>query len=195
MLTKCTGNNQTNHFGHAGLILPVRFCVSSFLFGDIMSKRFTDTEKWKDDWFFSLTANEKLLWFYILDNCDHAGIWKASWSQVSIFIGHITDISKFDSRMIQVKQDTYFIPKFLVYQYGNEWWKSKIRAHLSAVKILKSIGIFDKAKELTNSYLTLSKPLANSYGYGYGYGNGYGNGHDNEQQTKQQKVVTVGESK
>lgn len=38
-----------------------------------MSFRFTDTEKWKDKWFRKLKAPEKLLFMYLMDNCDMAG--------------------------------------------------------------------------------------------------------------------------
>ena len=41
-----------------------------------MAKRFTDTEIWEDDWFYELSVEYKLFWFYLKDNCDHAGIWK-----------------------------------------------------------------------------------------------------------------------
>jgi hypothetical protein len=43
-----------------------------------MSKRFTDTEKWKDDWFLSLSNDYRIVWQWLLDNCNHAGICKPS---------------------------------------------------------------------------------------------------------------------
>ena len=51
-----------------------------------MAKRFTDTEKWKDPWFCALTEKEKLFWVYIVDNCDHAGIWRVNWPLVQFYI-------------------------------------------------------------------------------------------------------------
>lgn len=41
-----------------------------------MSKRYHDSAIWEDDWFCELPPEHKLFWFYIKDNCDHAGIWK-----------------------------------------------------------------------------------------------------------------------
>ncbi|MHA1169209.1 MAG: DUF7833 domain-containing protein [Candidatus Hodarchaeales archaeon] len=38
-----------------------------------MPKRFTETEKWKDPWFRKLNAKEKLLFIYLIENCDVAG--------------------------------------------------------------------------------------------------------------------------
>lgn len=40
--------------------------------------RFTDTNKWDDDWFYSLSANAKLMFYYFCDNCDNAGFMELS---------------------------------------------------------------------------------------------------------------------
>ena len=39
-----------------------------------MAKRFTDTDKWKKGFMKSLSTKYKLLWLYIVDDCNHAGI-------------------------------------------------------------------------------------------------------------------------
>jgi len=40
-----------------------------------MSKRFTDSTKWASKpWFRKLSPNAKLLWLYICDTCDVAGV-------------------------------------------------------------------------------------------------------------------------
>ena len=41
-----------------------------------MAKRFTDTDKWKKGFIRNLPAKYKLLWLYILDDCNHAGVWE-----------------------------------------------------------------------------------------------------------------------
>ena len=41
-----------------------------------MSKRYTDTNIWSEDWFIDMPLPYKMFWFYIKDNCDHAGIFK-----------------------------------------------------------------------------------------------------------------------
>ena len=43
-----------------------------------MAKRFTDTDKWKDDWFISLSNDYKIIWQWLLDNCSHSGLCKRS---------------------------------------------------------------------------------------------------------------------
>jgi len=87
-----------------------------------MSKRFTDSEKWKDDWFFDLPDTLKLFWIYILDNCDHAGIWKPTKGLVKSFIRAPIDFERvleeeFKGRVFLLESGKWFIPKFLKFQY------------------------------------------------------------------------------
>jgi hypothetical protein len=48
-----------------------------------MSKRFTDTDKWKDPWFRSLSPHEKLLFNYLCDNCDLAGFYEVDFDMIA----------------------------------------------------------------------------------------------------------------
>ena len=41
-----------------------------------MSYRVTDTDKWNDTWFNTLTPNGKLLFFFLVENCDNAGVYE-----------------------------------------------------------------------------------------------------------------------
>jgi len=52
-----------------------------------MAKRFTDTDKWKKPFIRCMKAPYKLLWIYILDECDHAGIWHVDFDVAEIKIG------------------------------------------------------------------------------------------------------------
>ena len=60
-----------------------------------MAKRFTDTEKWKKPFIRGLQGAYKLLWLYICDDCDHAGIWQVDIEVAQIRIGE---------KMIQKRQ-------------------------------------------------------------------------------------------
>lgn len=60
-----------------------------------MSIRFTDTDKWGDAWFGSLSAKSKLLFMFLCDNCNIAGIIEVNkniWSALTSL--SISDINK-----------------------------------------------------------------------------------------------------
>ena len=52
-----------------------------------MKKRFTDTEKWNQPWFRQLAPAGKLLWVYLLDRCDPAGVWEKDAGAFCFFSG------------------------------------------------------------------------------------------------------------
>lgn len=87
-----------------------------------MAKRFTDTEKWKDDWYLSLSNDYKIVWQWLLDNCNHAGICKKNIRLLNFMCN--TDIT--ENQMIEIMDDRvlaiknfWFIPKFLKFQYSS----------------------------------------------------------------------------
>jgi hypothetical protein len=85
-----------------------------------MAKRFTDTEKWKDEWFLELEPLMKILWLYILDSCDHAGVWKVNFKLASYSIGTALDrqsaLKALGDRIVVVSLDKWHVPKFITYQ-------------------------------------------------------------------------------
>lgn len=52
-----------------------------------MKVKFTDPNKWSDKWFRSLTPNQKLLWLYLIDNCDIAGLIEVDYDYISFHLG------------------------------------------------------------------------------------------------------------
>lgn len=103
-----------------------------------MPKRFTATEKWVDPWFCSLTDNEKLFWVYLLDNCNHAGIWEPNWFMFSVYVKNfVFNAEKFKGRILEVGKKWY-IPKFVEFQYGI--LQPGNRAHDSVIAILEKEG-------------------------------------------------------
>ena len=127
-----------------------------------MAKRFTDSEKWKDPFFEELTKDLKLAWLYLLDDCDHAGIWKKSVKRLNFSLDtNFTEeqlIQAFKERVVVLNSDKWFIPKFVTFQYGNDFINSKQKPVISAVNLLNDNGLI---KELPNGLLTLSIPLPN----------------------------------
>jgi len=82
-------------------------------------KRFTDTEKWKDEWFGSLSNDYRMIWLYLVDSCSIAGIWKKDFRGLNFNCNtSITEeefLKVFGSRLID-RGNFFFIPKFLRFQ-------------------------------------------------------------------------------
>lgn len=84
-------------------------------------KRFTATEKWADSWFRKLKPRHKLLWQYIVDNCDQSGVWKVDLELASYYIGEKVDstaLVAFGGRVRDVGRDRWWMPGFIVFQFG-----------------------------------------------------------------------------
>ncbi len=87
-----------------------------------MAKRFTDSEKWKHDWFTKLSPAQKCLWFYILDHCDGVGVWPINLRLASFQLGEAVDFSDLEAlgygtRVIKLAEDKAWIPGFITFQY------------------------------------------------------------------------------
>lgn len=121
-----------------------------------MAKRFTDNEKWKDAWFMDLPSKYKLFWLYILDECNHAGIWKVNFKVASFHIGEHLEYSELNrilkDRITILNDEYWYIDKFIKYQYKCEIkdLNPKNKAHLSIIKLLNE---YQKFKPLTSPFL------------------------------------------
>lgn len=117
--------------------------------GGVVAKRFTDTDKWKSSWFYSLTNEERLLWIYILDECDHRGLWQANFIRASFDLRfEVTKesfLKAFSKKVIVVKDDEFFIPSFVEFQYGE--LQQNNNAHKPIIRLIEKIG----AKEVLGS--------------------------------------------
>ena len=88
-----------------------------------MAKRFSDTDKWKKPFIRSLQAPYKLLWLYILDDCDHAGVWQVDMEIANIKIGENlnteTALKQFGDKMTVFDSgEKWFIKEFIDFHYG-----------------------------------------------------------------------------
>ena len=103
-----------------------------------MSKRFTDSDKWKKKWFRCLSNDHKVFWIYVLDQCDHAGIWEVDFEAAEFFC---SGINESEIRQVFKKQyqeidngKRWFLKDFVDFQYGT--LNENNRAHLSVINIL-----------------------------------------------------------
>lgn len=123
-----------------------------------MAKRMTDTEKWKDDWFVALSPEHKILWLYMVDTCDHAGIWRVSSAVASALIGAPVDLDKaraaFSDRVQELEGGYWWLTRFIKFQYGLPLSQTS-QVHNSVVRALVSKGIDP------NPFLTLGQGLPN----------------------------------
>lgn len=121
-----------------------------------MAKRFTDSEKWNDPWFRRLKGEYKLFWIFVLDTCDHAGIWKDRTDQFlaeSGFEIDLDDLKKcFEDRILRLDDETFFIPKFTMFQYPN-FNADKNNAHKGVIRSLEyyNINYNDIRQHIENS--------------------------------------------
>lgn len=106
-----------------------------------MAKRLTATEKWDDPWFCEMSTAEKLFWIYLMDKCDHAGIWQVNWRLVKFHIPEFEYRQEtFKDRIIELSPSKWFIPKFVGFQYLT--LNPENRAHQSVISRLQKEGAY-----------------------------------------------------
>jgi len=112
-----------------------------------MGKRFTETTIWDDDWFYELPSDYKLFWFYIKDNCNHAGIWqpkvRAFKSATNSNIDLNTALSLFNDGKDRIRvlfNGKWYIEDFFIFQYSPTP-SLRNRVHKSALQMYVHMGI------------------------------------------------------
>lgn len=116
--------------------------VSESVFGSLPLKRFTETIKWRDPWFRRLTPLAKLLWFYLLDNCDHAGVIDLDLEAAAFDAGGRIEekhLAELQSRFERLPSGKIWIHGFVKFQYGT--LNRTCRPHLAVFKRLEFHGI------------------------------------------------------
>jgi hypothetical protein len=122
-----------------------------------MAKRFTDTEIWNEDWHVVLPTDYKVLWRYICDACDCAGVWRPNILVASQTQGFKIDLTKalelFNNGKERVRvlpNGRWFLTGFIPFQYGGHLSKG-CSTHRGIIKSL----IFNEID--SNPYLTLTE--------------------------------------
>ena len=90
-----------------------------------MAKRFHETEVWSQDWFIEMDIEYRILWFWVVDKCNHAGIWKPNRKMFEVMNNLKVDLdaalASFNNnkeRVIVTSKGNWFLPDFFVFQYG-----------------------------------------------------------------------------
>src|SRR3990167_2097926 len=122
-----------------------------------MRRRFTDIEKWDDEWFLDLSNDHKVIFQFLCDKCSLAGRWKKNLGLLNfsckvnmtyeqleqVFKDRIYDYNKF-----------YFMPRFLTIQYP-KGLNSEKPIIIAARNELEQFGLSDFVRQLYGEeYLT-----------------------------------------
>ena len=96
-------------------------------------------------------------------NCNHGGVVDMNWKLVEfqtgikqLAKGYQTVIKSLGNRTIYIRDNYYFLPKFITFQYPG-FPRSNVKQQQGAIKILLEFNLFDEEKQ------TLTKELNNSY--------------------------------
>jgi len=111
-----------------------------------MSKRLTDTNKWSKRFFRELDDKQKLFWLYLLDHCNHAGIWEVFIDDANLRINckfTEKELKKiFSEKIISFDNNKkWFIPSFIEFQYKTEL-NLLNSCHYSVIEILNKYDLF-----------------------------------------------------
>lgn len=122
-----------------------------------MAKRFTDTDKWKRPWFRELAPTAKIVWFYILDNCDHCGVWAGDFAllnfQTGLSISPQAFAQWFGDKFVTL-DEKYFFPSFVEFQQGK--LSPAKNAHRPIIEFLDKNGL---SLDLPNQNVMGSEPI------------------------------------
>ncbi len=116
-----------------------------------MAKRFVETDLWKKKWYRTMPPRMKLFYFYLLTNCDHAGMYDVDLELAEFQIGMEVKQKDIDEHLKDhievVKEDKWLIKKFVDFQYGV--LNPNVKAHASVIKILTKYNCLER---VSNTY-------------------------------------------
>jgi hypothetical protein len=108
-----------------------------------VAKRFTDTEKWKKDWWHDIGSQGRDLWHYLYDNCDSAGIFEFSARRIQFDLGFPVNLALIvrvlGGKVVDLGNGRLFFPAFVEFQYGR--LSDDCRPHQKIIRTLERRGI------------------------------------------------------
>jgi len=143
-----------------------------------MGKRMTEPEKWRDPWFRSLTPEEKLVFLFLIDQCNWGGFYELDIPYMSFCIG-IPESScqgalKGLERGCVVHDGWIWIKNFLRHQ-KNDKLNPENNAHRSIITLInEQLTRFSFVPEF-EEFVGANKGLLSPIGKGNGKGRGRGN--------------------
>lgn len=120
-------------------------------------KRFTETTKWSDPWFHKLKPTVKLLWFYLCENCDAAGVIDLDLRIASFTTGaRLTEseVEALGERIELLPDGKFWLPKFIPFQYGK--LSTECKGHKPVFAALEKSGLKERVlKDIPKGIHTL----------------------------------------
>lgn len=116
-----------------------------------MAKRFIDTAIFNKGLVRGLEGAYKLLWIYLITNCDHAGIWDVFIEDAELKTGfkfkEEKALSVFGCKIIPIDGGKkWFIPSFIEFQYNGLELNPANKMHNSILKILSKYDLIIENK-------------------------------------------------
>lgn len=133
--------------------------------------RLTETDKWSDDWFYTLTKHGKLLFFYLIENCDSAGFAKIVYRKISNDTGMTID---------EVKEAFDEMEGKLLWSYN----KTKIYI-INFIEKQKNIPLF----EYNKAHMSIIKKIKDQFAEFHGYEHYFENISYETKESRKDKVI------
>lgn len=101
-----------------------------------MANKYTDTDKWDDDWFLSLSPVQKCIWNFLCDNVKGCGEMKISFKKLTDCIGAPITRAEFDEafegRVFWIESDVVWVPGTLARMYRK--FSPRIKAEINVAR-------------------------------------------------------------
>ena len=110
-----------------------------------MAKRFMDNTIFDKSWYRKLPVRLKIVWFYLINKCNHAGIWECDIDLLSFQIGGepytLEEILEaFGDNLQEIGDGKIYITKFIEFQYGLPL-NPNVKVHQSVIKLLNKNNV------------------------------------------------------
>lgn len=113
-----------------------------------MKKRLHDCDIWEESWFADLTRDHKILWFFLKDSCDQAGVWRPNnigvfsrIHRIRVKLDEALAVFNKDKERIKVLPNgRWFLVGFIHFHYGSVLNENS-PLHSSVLKALENSGV------------------------------------------------------
>lgn len=106
-------------------------------------KRFVETTRFADPWYFELPPEMKCAWEYVWANCDNAGVWNVNMRLADVQIGKKVDwkefLKKCQDRILALPNNRWFVKSFVPFQCGT--LSENSRPHAVVIGLLRGHGL------------------------------------------------------